>query len=248
MSIQRWWGFLKSLVIYSNPYRTRPWRAFYRELLSNQELVFDIGAHIGSRSRAMHAAGARVIALEPQAPFAQFLRWSLPKQITLIEAAVGSYQGEAGMAVSSKHPTVSSMRPDFVTDATSVAGFEHVRWDQQQIVHMVTLDDLIAQYGNPDYIKIDVEGFELEVLQGLTQPVKMLSLEFLPGFADLTHAVVDRLSELGKYRFNPVVGEQARFLWSEWGDEKSLRAWMQSQPAAANPSDLFARLESPELS
>lgn len=245
MYFARWYGFLKSLIIYSNPYRTLPWRAFYRELLGIDELVFDIGAHIGSRSRAMHAAGAEVIAFEPQAPFAQFLRWSLPRKILLIEAAVGSYEGEAGMAISSKHPTVSSMRSDFVAGATDVAGFEHVRWDRSQRVHVVTLDGLISRYGIPSYIKIDVEGFELEVLQGLSRPVPMLSVEFLPGFTELTLSVLDRLRELGDYQFNPVVGEKACFLWSDWKDAQSVRAWIQSQPANARATDLFARLVSP---
>ena len=37
---------------------------------------------------------------------------------------------------------------------------------------------LIQQYGVPDFIKIDTEGFELEVLKGLSKPVKALSFEY----------------------------------------------------------------------
>ena len=43
---------------------------------------------------------------------------------------------------------------------------------------MTTLDKLIEEYGNPVFIKIDVEGFEFEVLKGLSKPVKMLSFEY----------------------------------------------------------------------
>lgn len=41
------------------------------------------------------------------------------------------------------------------------------------------LDALIEQWGRPDYIKVDVEGAELSVLQGLQPPVRFLSFEAL---------------------------------------------------------------------
>lgn len=240
--MQHWLGFLRSLTIYTNPSMMRVWRRFYAELLDPQDLVFDVGAHIGNRSRAMRAAGARVVAIEPQQPFAGFLRRTLPRDITLVEAAAGGSETEAEMAVSSRHPTVSSLRTDFVSGAARAPGFEHVRWDATQRVRMVTLDGLIARFGLPRYIKIDVEGFEIEVLAGLSQPVPILSVEFLPGFPHLTHAVIDRLAELGDYRFNPVQGETGGVLWPDWRDGAAVKAWLGTLPADASSGDLFARL------
>jgi FkbM family methyltransferase len=193
----------------------------------------------------MRQAGARVVALEPQAPFARFLRLTLPADIVFVEAAAGSEETEAEMAVSSRHPTVSSLRTDFVTGAATAPGFDHVRWDRRQRVRVVTLDGLIHDHGPPAYIKIDVEGFELEVLGGLSHPVPMISVEFLPGFPHLTHAVLDRLGELGDYRFNPVVGEGARFLWSRWLDVAAVGAWLDTLSPEATSGDLFARLAPP---
>jgi len=240
--MQHWLGFLRSLTIYTNPSMMRVWRRFYAELLDPQDLVFDVGAHIGNRSRAMRAAGARVVAIEPQQPFAGFLRRTLPRDITLVEAAAGGSETEAEMAVSSRHPTVSSLRTDFVSGAARAPGFEHVRWDATQRVRMVTLDGLIARFGLPRYVKIDVEGFEIEVLAGLSHPVPILSVEFLPGFPHLTHAVIDRLAELGDYRFNPVQGETGGFLWPDWRDGAAVKAWLGTLPADASSGDLFARL------
>jgi FkbM family methyltransferase len=48
---------------------------------------------------------------------------------------------------------------------------------------MTTLDELIGKHGVPVFIKIDVEGFEEAVLQGLSQPVRALSFEFTPSSA-----------------------------------------------------------------
>jgi len=240
--MQRWLGLVRSLVIYHNPVTFRAWRRFYGDILRSGDLAIDVGAHVGTRTRAMRAAGARVVALEPQELFARYLRLTLPRDVVLIEVAAGAQDAAAEMSVSSRHPTVSSLRTDFVSGASGAPGFEHVRWDRRQRVKMVTLDGLIAQYGLPRYVKIDVEGFEIEVLAGLTRPVPIISVEYLPGFAHLTRAVIERLGTLGPYRFNVVVGERAGFLWPDWRDGSGLRDWLAGLPADAPSGDLFARL------
>lgn len=240
--MMRWLGLARSLVVYHNPATTRAWRRFYGQILRPGDLVFDIGAHVGSRTRAMRAAGARVVALEPQAIFARYLRLTLPRDVVLVEAAAGGTDTLAQMAVSSRHPTVSSLQASFVTQAPAAPGFGHVRWDRTETVRMVTLDRLIRLHGRPAYIKIDVEGFELAVLSGLSQPVPMVSVEYLPAFAALTHDVIARLEQLGPYRFNAVVGERSGFLWDDWRDGAAVRAWLASLPPDAPSGDLFARM------
>lgn len=237
-----WLGLARSLVIYNNPLRTFPLRRFYRRLLSPGDLVFDVGAHVGTRARAMRAAGARVVAVEPQAPFSTFLRHSLPRDVTLVEAALGPQDTVAEMAVSSLHPTVSSLQPGFADAAAKAPGFGHVRWDRRQQVRVTTLDRLIARHGRPAYVKIDVEGFELAVLSGLSRPVPLLSVEYLPALPDQTHQVIDRLMALGPYRFNPVQGEDGNFLWQDWRDAGVTREWLRSLSPQARSGDLYARL------
>lgn len=241
-SLDRWLGLFRSLVVYHNPWRVRAWRRFYRGLLAPGDVAFDVGAHVGTRARAMRGAGAKVIAIEPQALFVGFLRRTLPRDITLIEAALGDEEKVARMAVSSRHPTVSSLQDSFVADAGAAPGFGHVRWDREQLVTVTTLDRLIAEFGQPRYIKIDVEGYELDVLSGLSRPVEMISVEYLPGFPDLARAVMERLGEMGAYRFNPLVGEKAAFLWPDWRGLEATVAWLGTLPPDAPSGDLFARL------
>ena len=242
MGITRYWGFLRSLIIYYRPTKRSQWLRFYKDLLSESAIVFDIGAHVGSRSRTMRKAGAKVIALEPQQPFADFLKKTLPSDIVFIEAAAGEKESETEMSVSTKHPTVSSLRPDFVSSASSAPGFEHVRWDKKQMVKVLTLDSLIKSHGTPDYVKIDVEGFELEVLKGLSTPIRLISCELLPGFPALSIEVLNRISELGNYEFNLVIGETAKFAWSDWRDHQTVKSWIEKQSPNTKPADLFARL------
>lgn len=241
MALGVWIGLVRSLVIYNNPLRTRPLRRFYAGLLPPGALVFDIGAHVGTRARAMRAAGARVVAVEPQEPFAGFLRRTLPADITLVEAALGPAETVAEMAVSSLHPTVSSLQPGFAEAAATAPGFAHVRWDRRQTVRVTTMDALIAAHGMPDHVKIDVEGFELSVLAGLSRAVPMLSVEYLPAMPQGTFAVIDRLAELGPYRFNPVRGEEGRFLWPDWRDGAAAKAWLATLPPTERSGDLYAR-------
>jgi FkbM family methyltransferase len=240
--MHRWLGLARSLAIYHNPLTARAWRRLYATLLRPGDLVIDVGAHVGTRTRAMRRAGARVVALEPQALFARYLRHTLPRDVVLIEAAAGAAETTASMAVSSRHPTVSSLQPSFVARAPDTPGFAHVRWDRSERVRVVTLDGLIARYGAPAYVKIDVEGFELDVLAGLSQAVPLVSVEYLPAFPQATGAVLDRLEALGPYRFAPVVGERAGFLWPDWRDGAAVRTWLASLPADAPSGDLFARL------
>jgi FkbM family methyltransferase len=237
-------GLGRSLALYyGNPLRARGLVRFYRGLIAPGDLVFDVGAHVGSRARALRAAGARVVALEPQEPFATFLRRTLPHDIVLVTAAAGPTESVAEMAVSRRHPTVSSLSTGFTQQAAGLEGFGHVAWDARQVVQVTTLDALIAAHGVPAFVKIDVEGFELDVLLGLSVPVRLVSVEYLPGMADRTRAVLDRLAQIGRYRFNAVTGERGAFLWNDWRDGQQVGDWLAGLPPGSQSGDLYARLD-----
>ena len=84
---------------------------------------------------------------------------------------------------------------------------------------MTTLDSLIEKYGAPSYIKIDVEGYELEVIKGLSTSVQLISVECnLPVFKRETLEIIDRLSArdpTATYNFS-VTEPPAKFEKNAW--------------------------------
>jgi FkbM family methyltransferase len=232
-------GVARSLVVYyGQAWKPPRLRRFYAGFVRPGDLAFDIGAHLGNRTRALAALGAHVVAVEPQGACHAVLRRLLPAgRTTLVRAAVAESTGSLELQVSSLHPTVSSAAGDWVGRMRRQGGFRHVAWDRRERVACTTLDRLIAEHGVPAFCKIDVEGMEAAILAGLSSPIPRLSLEVLPAAPDQSAAVLARLAALGDYRFNLVEGERGHFAWSAWCDVDTARARLRD---LRRPADLYA--------
>jgi FkbM family methyltransferase len=244
--VSEWIGLLRSLVVYWRPGRQRGLRRLYSDFVHAGDLVFDVGAHLGDRSAAFAALGARVVALEPQPRIARWLRRLVGRdeRIVIREEAVGARRGNERLAISRRTPTVSTMSESWRAGvAQANPGFSAVRWEDSVEVSVVTLDGLIESYGVPSFCKIDVEGYEAEVLAGLSRPLPALSVEFVAGGSDTAAACVRRLTELGTYEFNVVLGEGRRFAFETWAGADGMLAWLEAGAGGASSGDIYARLE-----
>ena len=121
-------------------------------------------------------------------------------------------------------------------------GFRGVRWDRTVDVPVVTLDQLIETYGTPSFCKIDVEGHEPEVLAGLSRAIPALSVEFVPGDLSSTMACIKRLTVLGEYEYNVVVGEGRSFEWTRWQEPETVIVWLSEGATGTRSGDVYARL------
>ena len=212
-ALDRALGIARSLIVYhAIPGRQRRMRRLYARFVKAGDLAFDVGAHAGNRTRALAALGCRVIAVEPQPDFARLLRtlFASTPAVTVVEAAAGRAAGRASLAISDRTPTVTTLSSPWREARSGDDDFSGVNWNRSLDVPITTLDALIAQHGTPSFAKIDVEGSEVEVLAGLSQPVRVVSFEFLSRAMDSVEACATRLAELGDYRFTWSAGESFR--------------------------------------
>jgi hypothetical protein len=122
-----------------------------------------------------------------------------------------------------------------------VDSFAAVRWEEEVTVTVTTLDALISRFGVPAFCKIDVEGFEAEVLAGLSQPLHLISFEYIPAARSIALACITRLGELGDYRYNWTRGEEHHWQSSAWVSGDELKIKLEAMPIDGASGDIFAR-------
>ncbi len=239
-------GLGRSLLIYYGPiWRRGRMASFYRQFIAKGDLCFDLGAHVGNRVRAWRRLGARVIAVEPQPNCLRVLRYLYGRDaaVEIVTSAVGTSNGRTTLFASSSNPSLSTIAGDWLTEVTEGdRRFAPIQWDTRVEVDVTTLDDLITRYGKPVFCKIDVEGSELQVLRGLTQPLPALSFEFLPVSIERAFGCVDRLASLGAYRFRWSKAETMRWSCPSWVDGDGIKEILAAQPADGRSGDVYARL------
>ena len=182
--------------------------AFYAKLLQPGDLCFDVGANIGERSETLLSVGMRVVAFEPQESCVTEIKarcGHYRERLQICQSALGAEPGELTL-YTNVNTVVSSFRKD---------------WDEFQgsvKVPVTTLESAMTKYGRPSYCKIDVEGWELEVLKGLTQSIPLISIEyhFTRHVLDNTLACLQRLAQFGDLRINITPAETLAFTFPEW--------------------------------
>src|ERR1700737_2934932 len=185
---------------------------FYAQFIRPGCLVFDVGANLGNRSKIFLQLGANVVAFEPQASCGVLLSQMFEKnrRFRLVRKALGPAEGSAVMFIGDSH-TISSLSKNWI-DATMKSGrFASSRWSGRQEVAVTTLDVAMSTFGFPSFIKIDVEGFEFEVLKGLSRPIETLSIEVVPEYLENAFRCLRLLEDLAEFQFQFSFGESMQF-------------------------------------
>ncbi|HXO10349.1 MAG TPA: FkbM family methyltransferase [Solirubrobacteraceae bacterium] len=206
---------------------------FLGQLVTRGMLVFDIGANTGEYAELYQALGCRVVAVEPFPACAEMIRRRLP-HVTIVEAAVGAEPATATM----------HLGPDHVTNTLSERWAAEVSGGHPTelptiTVPITTVDALIAQHGTPDYVKIDVEGFERQVLAGLTDQPSLVSFEIHGSLIDEADACMQALPECD---FSLTIGED--FAWTAEHLDRREMLRLIAELAASDPQlygDVYAR-------
>ncbi len=205
---------------------------FYKGFVKKDCLCFDIGANIGRVTDILLRLGARVIALEPHPGCVRYLKlkYRFNSRVTVVPLAVDAIKGKKDLFLCEVN-SLSTLNPDWIKACKESRRYEEFHWNKHVEVQTETLDSLIRTYGQPDYLKIDVEGNEFHVLRGLSQRVSLISLEISPEMTGSTLKCIDHLSFLGYLHFNFSSGESAiRFDLPQWIPASQAADLIRSRP------------------
>jgi FkbM family methyltransferase len=202
-------------------------KEFYGQFLKAGDLCFDVGANKGNRSVIFLELGAKVVAVEPQKECYEHLIKRFGNTIELVKKGLGEKESTATMYVSGS-TLISSFSKDHV-DMMQEDRFKGADWGDTIDIEMTTMDVLIEKYGTPNFCKIDVEGYEYDVLKGLSKPLKALSLEYI--VPENTQVLVDclkHLSSLGNIECNFSYGESMKFNMPNWKSGQEMIDYVQT--------------------
>ncbi|PKN03679.1 FkbM family methyltransferase [Candidatus Dependentiae bacterium HGW-Dependentiae-1] len=193
---------------------------FEQQFIKSGSLVFDVGAHKGSKTAEYLACGARVVCFEPQQECITVLRNTFKdnSRVTIEQIGLAAEEGTLEFMQCSGAPTISTFSKTWTEH--SRFSERHFNWDKKYQVPVSTLDLMIQKYGNPYFCKIDVEGFEYMVLKGLSKPIPYVSFEYSVELLQEAVKCVSHLEQLGYTKFNFAIGEQPRFAFAQWQTAK----------------------------
>jgi len=151
---------------------SRIWSGYY-----GAQLGFDVGANCGQSIGHMFDVCQRVMAFEPNRDSFSLMqeKWGTDPRVTLLGLAVSSHTGPVRLAQLGGEQAESGQ---LVTLGLKGMEWEPEDWSAVQVEEFPAwcLDDLAEDFGFPDFVKVDTEGHEAEVLRG----ARRLISEYVP--------------------------------------------------------------------
>ncbi len=212
---------------------------FYSKLIHKGFLCFDIGANVGAKSIIFLKNGAKVIAFEPQKSCLPSLQKIAEKQNdTTFKYFIKGIDITAGTRelYLSNHSEIATFSKTFKNTYNG----NYMNWDKKETVETVTLNSCIQQFGVPHFCKIDVEGYECEILTSLKYNIPIIEFEFLAGFLDKVLPLIELISDTNT-RFNYTKNENSKFEIKEWVDSNKIIEIIKTFPKDKFHTNIFVK-------
>lgn len=171
------------------------------------KLVFDIGGNIGKSSDYFKNISEKVICFEPNEAMITRLTGKFRNSNVIVDGrGVSNVNGKQTFHISPVS-ALSTFSQEWITASRFSNGFE---WRNAVEVETVKLDDLIDQYGIPDYVKIDVEGHEYEVLTSFTKLLSktLFAFEWVEEQKQKMKKILQHVHQLGYNRIGFTDGDE----------------------------------------
>jgi FkbM family methyltransferase len=187
-------------------------KGFFKSLIPQDGVVFDVGAHAGQFAKlfARLAPRGTVYAMEPGSYARAILRTAVAcnflSNIAVMPLALGTEPGIATL-------TIPVKKGGYGFGLSHLGTSDASRKSEAEIIPVTTLDALVASLNltRLDFIKADIEGFELRFIEGARhtitrfRPALFLELDdrFLPRAGDSLQAAWQTLTQLGYRAYEP---------------------------------------------
>jgi len=218
-------------------------KIFLKQFIEKDDLVFDVGANIGNKTDLYLQCGAKVICFEPQEKclYHLYKKYENNSNVVIISKGLSDKPGHVDFFPCNEVTTIATCSRDWTTDGRFVQ--QGYSWNKPIKIEVTTLDKIIKKYGIPKFCKIDVEGFEYEVLKGLSMPIPYLSFEFTYERKLEAKKCLDYLTKLGYKKFNFAVGETSYFQFKQWLSADKLLQKIYSENKCGDDlwGDIYAR-------
>ncbi|WP_319544743.1 FkbM family methyltransferase [Ruegeria conchae] len=216
---------------------------FFGDILSRDEICFDIGAHVGGYSAIFSHRSKAVVAVEANPYLMPVLKAVslIKRNVIPVNAAVSSTDGNISFKLSSMTPMVSTGSPEFIRAVEKTPSFRRVRWDKSICVNTTTLQKLVEKFGVPRYIKLDIEGMEAVALSTLRTAPKYISFEFFSDRRNEAQKCLEAIEKIGEWEFNVCRAEELDMAWAEWSDRDRLDYWLKHCADEFQRGNIYAK-------
>jgi FkbM family methyltransferase len=222
-------------------YRRRKMRDFYAPFVRRGDLVFDVGANIGTYSELFSELGATVVAIEPNRRCCENLRkLASARRVYVEECAVGDMPGKAKLRIC-EESGISTLTDQWYEKSRQSQYHRDSKWVGEQEVNISTLDQMAARYGVPSFVKIDVEGYDDFVLRGISFLPLALSFEFNRMAPEVALRCLETETLAGGYRFNYMRGMEMRLALESWVTAAELQERLDELAGKEEYGDVLAR-------
>jgi FkbM family methyltransferase len=190
-------------------------------------LIFDIGANGGKTVSEFILVADKVVCFEPNPTLANSLRSRFVNNSVIVdERGVSNKNGTQTFKISNAD-TISTLSDDWINNSRFTGGYN---WDNHIQIETTTLNSIIDEYGIPDYIKIDVEGHEYEVLTSFNKilPNTLFSFEWAEEQKSKIDLTIQHLNKIGYNFFGYTEADEVMFegdiIWEKFENFKLIES------------------------
>jgi len=195
----------------------------FKKLILNSYNVLEVGAHIGHLTQLFEdlvSTNGQVFVVEPSPINRNFLKKNIRKKTFILPIALSNKLGNAKFFIDSFGGFTNSLKKDFTFSKNNE--LKQTQFKKNTIIKSIdievsTIDEICKKYNfYPDFIKIDVEGVELDVLTGgkeILKTIKSMMVEI-----SNNHEKIFNLLKL--LQFYPLDDSGNKIDWSELKKEQ----------------------------